>query len=667
MPFDLSTAKPASKGFDLSTAKPIGGAGEAQRSPSTGDRIGAVGTGINRGAFTRLAGLPVDTMVNVMDLAKAGYGMAVTAAGRKDLAPELPANRNNVFGSGDWIEQQVRNAGGGALIDPSGPTDGATRVLHGEGMGVGGAIAGGRAAGVAMANPVIMRNAAMGGLSGGAGAVAGENGASPEMQILASLGPQAIGAGAAGAARMAVRGGEQGRQQMAQRMQDLKEAGIESPSLGLASGNAFITGLENLASKVPGSVGLYAGHRERMIEGMMNKAGAARDLASSQYGTDVAGRAIQSDLQTLLRPRISEGFDRVNSDMVSLIPGQQRFPITNSLAALASATSTNPLAQNTTSSFVQPRIAALRQNMLLDTQEAVPSVYGARTINKGLPVSAIRDIRTSIGKEAASRSIMGTPEQAEYKQVYGGLSKDIGGAARMNDLAAGPQPNNIGPAERAFNRGNKLYSAGMDRIDKVQPFANKDAPEQAYNALMQAGKENVSTMRAVKKSVSEETRGSVAATAIDRMGKAKPGQQNEAGDVWSQETFLTNYNQLAPKARKELFSGFKDAEQVFDQVEALAKGASMIRDSSKVWANPSGTGGNAMAAGTLGGIAATAFVNPLASAGAVAGLGAANLASRNLLLNPKFTEAMAKPRGQYNALLDLVPLTVNADQARRER
>ena len=668
MAFDLKTAKPASRGFDLSSAKPMPGLAEAQQAPGAAEYVNATATGLNRGAFTRTLGLPVDTITNVLDLLKAGVGTAYQAASGK-TAPDFlePFDRTQIAGTGDWIEQKVRNAGGARLIDPSGPQNSGTRVFHSLGMGTGGALAGGRMSGAPMSAGVQARVAAGGAASGAAGQVATESGASPATSVLFSMAPQAARAGLAGGAKLAIRGGEKGRQEMEQRILDLKAAGIENPSLGLASGNAFIAGLENLASKVPGSVGLFANHRQRALDGMEAKSASARDQASTRYGSDVAGAAIQADLRTGLKPRIEAGYDRVNDRMVQQMPAGQRFPIPNSLAALDAATATNPLAPATTGSFVQPRVASLRQNMLADTQDALHSTYGGQTVNKGMPVSATRAIRTSIGKEAASRAISGTPEQAEFKQIYRGLSDDIRLAARQADASQGPQPNNRGPAERSFDRGNALYSAGMDRIKTVQPFASKDAPEQAYNALMQSGKENVSTMRAVKKSVSEETRATVAATTIDRMGKAKPGQQNDTGDVWSPETFLTNWNQLTPKARAELTSGFKGSEKVRAQVEAIAKGASMMRDSSRVWANPSGTGGNTLAAGTIGGIAGTMFVNPLAAAGAAGGLGAVNIGSRNLLLNPKFTEAMAKPRGQYNALLDLVPLTMNADQTRRDR
>lgn len=635
-----------------------------QRAATVGENTNAAVTGLNR-TLPTLAGMPVDTALNVVDLLKAGAGSAYMGA-TGDSPPQWmePQKRDKYFGSSSYLERKMRENGAGGLITPVADTP-STRILHSMGLGVGTALTAGRITGAPATNGAMARTAFGGGASGAAGATATEMGAPPEIAILAGMAPQMASIAATGGLKRMVRGNEQGRQAMAQRMTDLEAAGISNPSLGLASGNSFIAGLENLASKIPGSVGLYEAHRAKMIDGMANKAASARDAASKQYGSEVAGRAIETDLQTLLKPRITDAFERVNDKMIAAIPADKRFPIPYSLGALAQATAVNPLAPNTTAGFVQPRIATLRQSMLADSQATQANQYYPSTVNKGLPVSATRAIRTSIGNEAANRNIRGTPEQAEFKQVYSGLTKDIGNAARLNDLAAGPQPNNLGPTERAFNRGNKLYSAGMDRIDRVQPYANKDAPEQAYNGLMQSAKENVSTLRAVKKSVSEETRATVAATAIDRMGRAKPGQQNDTSDVWSQETFLTNWNQLTPKARMELFSGFKNAAQVSAQVDALAKGASMIRDSSKIWANPSGTGGNAMAAGSMGGIASTLLTKPLAAMGAVAGLMGARQASKNFLLSPKATDFYVQPTVPRNKLADLMLMNMNAQEANK--
>ncbi len=642
--FDVDGARKAG----YSDVEILGRLVPAEREPTALDRASAVSTGVNRGALTRTLGLPVDTVQNVIDLAKGGYGTIVTAAGHPDLAPTINPDRSWIIGSGDWLEKKVRDAGGGVFIDPSGPKDKTSRVLHGAGMGLGGAAAGGRMVPIPLTAAGQAGNALLSVAGGAAGTYAAESGASPALSILASMTPQAATSGASSLAKTAVRGGEQGRQNMQQRIQDFKEGGVENPSVGLASGNRLVQGVENVLANAPGAVGVMQSARERMISGMQNKTASARDAASQNYGADVAGRAIQGDLMSLLKPRVVDGYERVNNRLLTLIDPEQRFPIDNSISALASATSVNPAAPATTGSLVQPRINALQRNMLADSTSPVApgpfqsvGVSAPPPVNQGLPVSALREIRSGIGREAASNAIIGTPEQADFKSVYGGLSQDIRNAARTTDMDAGPQPNNRGPAERTFDRGNALYRAGMERIERVQPFVNKDAPEQAYNALVQSGKENVSTLRAVKKSVSPETRGAVAATYIDRLGRANPSNQNDLGDVWSPERFLTNWNTLAPKAKMEMFSGFKGAESVAKSMDQIAKAASMLRDSSKVWANPSGTGANLVAQGAIGATAFGALFNPSAAGVAAGGMAGANLIAR-ILTHPKSVNWLAE-------------------------
>jgi hypothetical protein len=59
----------------------------------------------------------------------------------------------------------------------------------------------------------------------------------------------------------------------------------------------------------------------------------------------------------------------------------------------------------------------------------------------------------------------------------------------------------------------------------------------------------------------------------------------------------------------------------------------MLRDSSKIWANPSGTSAAMLARGAIGATAFGAFFNPLLAAQVAGGMGAANLGAR-LLTNP---------------------------------
>lgn len=685
--FDLAAAKKAGysnaeitqflserNGFDIQGAKKAGYSDDeilAKLAPDATavDRANAMATGFNRGAITRTLGLPVDTVQNIIDLGKAGVGTVVTALGRPDLAPEVTSDRSGIVGSGDWIEKKVRDVGGSVLIDPSGPIDSTSRVLHSAGMGAGSAVVGGKLAPSTVA--IQGKNALAGLTGGGAAQVAAENGASPATSILVSMGPQAVAVIPNGT-KAAIRGGEKGRQQMAQRIQDFSAAGVDSPSVGLASNNKLVQGLENIFANTPGGVTVMQNARQNIINGMQNKLAMTREEVSPNYGADVSGRLIANDLSTLLKERVLGGYEGINNKLLTLINTEQRFPVTNSLAALSAATSVNPAAPQTTAAFIQPRINTLQRNMLADTLQAPENgafkglgVPGAEPANQGLPVSALREVRSAIGREAASNAIIGTPEQADFKTVYGGLSSDIRNAAKITDMEAGPQPNNKGPAERTFDRGNALYRSGMERIERVQPFVNKDAPEQTYNTLIQSGKENVSTLRAVKKSIGEEARASTAATYIDRLGRANPSNQNELGDVWSPERFLTNWNTINPKARKEIFSGFKGSEDASQSMDAIAKAAAMLRDSSKVWANPSGTGANVMAQGAIGATAFGALFNPVLAAKVAGGIGTVNMSAR-LMTNPKVVKWLAEstklPDSEATAHLNRLVTMANASK-----
>ena len=275
-------------------------------------------------------------------------------------------------------------------------------------------------------------------------------------------------------------------------------------------------------------------------------------------------------------------------------------------------------------------------------------MYQNTTKNIGLPLGAIKDVRTDIGKEAASRAIFGTPEQADFKKLYAGLSEDMKGAARSTDMAVGPQPNNIGPAQTALGRANSFYSKGMGRADDLSGLANNATPEGAFNSLSNSLNSGGTLYTKLRNTVSPETRGKIVATVIDEMGAAKAGQQDHTGEAWSPRTFLTNYNKVDAGARGELFKRIPGGAKMGEDLAAIAKTADMVGQGSKIWANPSGTANTAFAKGAIGTIATGAtvglFYTPLllGAATTAGGLVAANQFSKRLLLNPKFVNWLAK-------------------------
>lgn len=613
--------------------------------PTVASRARAGVAGVNNGFFANLLGLPVDTSANVIDLAKAGIGTAYHLMSGKAIPDALtPADRAQTVGTSDWIARKINDVGMGAAINNPNPGDPVSRVLHSGGQVAGQSIVPNPRATISL--PVNLANMAKGGISGAIGGAVGE--VAPEWAGLAAMLPQAGTAAGAAAFKRGVRGGEAGRLAMEQRVQDLQNGGVDSPSAGLASGNRMLMGLENLLAQTPGSVGLFDAARAKNLAGMKAKVDQVRDSASGVYGPVEAGAAIQRDLQGPFKDRIGSTYGQLNDRFAGQVPPGQRFPIDGTLSALDAVTAVNPLAPRTTAGFVQPRISDLRANILSDTTVQVPGMYQNGTRNVGLPLGAIKDVRTDIGKEAASRAIFGTPEQADFKQLYGGLSEDMKNAARVTDMGSGPQPNNIGPAQTALGRANSFYSRAMGRADDLSSLANRSTPEGAYGAVASSLNSGPSVYQRLRGVISPDARQKVVATVVDELGAAPAGQQNAAGDNWSPRAFLTNYNRMDAGSRTELFKRIPGGGKMADNLADIAKTADMLGDSSKVWANASGTAPALTARATLGTIGAGAvggiFYAPLIAPAATAAgaLALANQTSQRLLLNPQFVNWLAK-------------------------
>ncbi len=103
--------------------------------PVTGaDRLKALQGGLYRGA-AGIAGLPMDTVQNAYNLAKAGVGTVATAAGRPDLAQSLTTGTPL---SSEWIANQMQGLGVNTR-NPR-PDDPTSRMLYMGGMVGGGSM-----------------------------------------------------------------------------------------------------------------------------------------------------------------------------------------------------------------------------------------------------------------------------------------------------------------------------------------------------------------------------------------------------------------------------------------------------------------------------------------------------------------------------------------------
>lgn len=627
---------------------------------SAADRVRAAATGVNKGFFSDLIGLPVDTTANVLDLAKAGVGIAYNEArqlvtGRATAAPEWsePFDRSKVVGSSEWIAAKLNAGGLGAAINNPNPQDATSRILHTGGRFAGASVV--PSSRVAMSSKTQLANAGMGAVSGLASGAVGE--VAPEWAGVAGMLPTAAVATAARGIKHAVRGDEAGRQKMAQRVQDLKDGGIDAPSVGLASGNRTVMGLENLLAQTPFSAGLYEKAGQANISGMRAKTDALRDSISTEFGPVVAGGAVQSALKDGFRGRVN-ATSRALNDKVSenVGPGFYTFP-QNALDTARSMSAVNPAAPATSAALRNGRIAGIADDLARDVMGT--PIPGNHLVNSptrykradgeildtppGIPFSTLKNLRTSIGEEAGSSAIIGTPEGAQFKRLYGAMSQDMRQAASAADrqragVSVGPLSLPQLPASRALDQANKFYSRAATRAEDLNGIANRSTPEGAYDAVAGSLNSGPTLYAKLRGAVDPATRQKLVATIIDDMGMAKPGQQGASGDVWSPRTFLTNYSKLYQNGGGEaLFKRLPGGEKHAKDLASIATTAEMLGDASKVWANPSGTAAAMTARGTAYTLTAGAFFKPLAAVATAGGLVGAHQLSQRLLLNPKFT------------------------------
>jgi hypothetical protein len=656
--------------------------GEPKKKASILERTMALPAGVNRAAYTILPGLPVDFVTNVLDLGKAGIGYATSkVTGNAPPAWTEPYNRKTIVGSSDWFADRINAgadfAGVRSPINNPAPDDAAARVMYSGGLLAGSSIVPDPRAKISAGQQIA--NTGTGAVGGMLSGTVAES--SPEWAPVVAMTPQVTAATVGAAARGTIRGGETDRRNMEQRIQDFKAAGVDNPSVGLASGNQSVQGIENLLSLTPGSVGLFSRSQQRVIDGMQAKTNQTRDNVSTFYGPVEAGAKIQADLRGHFKDRIGNTYGLLNDKVEQNVGPAMRVPVTESISKSGLLTTPIAGAEATSTNFINSRIKKIHGDLMADAGGRPAQTINSTILGpngqpafqtgipaapaQGVPFSALKDLRTKIGKETQSNAIMGTPEQADFKQLYGAMSQDMKNAVALADLNRGVLPAAPGSATTAFNRANAYYSRGMNKADELGPVANRSTPEGAYNAVAKSLEAGPTTYQRVRNAVTPEARQQFVASIIDDMGKATPGKQGAEGDVWSPATFLTNYNKLDPQARSELFKRLPGGKLHAENLAEIAKAADMVGQSSKVWANPSGTGAALAARGTFGAIGIGAFFEPVTTAVAAGGLVGANGVSR-LLLSPIFVNWLAKAPKQDPAKMQsyVQRLIVNAQMSK---
>ena len=493
-------------------------------------------------------------------------------------------------------------------------------------------LAAGGAGGAAGAGVAVAKGAGLLGrmAGGGAGTAAGEAAADAsegkfqpkDIAESAAFGAVGQGVGEAishipGAVKHVLRGGtDPGQSQAA--IDDLARFGA-TPSIAQATESPLIDAAESLVAKVPGGTGVI----RKAAEETSKKLGQGiEDISTKLAGTsgadpEMAGIAVTKGIDGFVqkfRKRSGELFD----DMRSAVPDGTPASVARTTQTLQSLSSPVAGAEATSAALSNPKIQQIAQAVSADAADGA------------MPFDQLLKLRSAVGRQLSDSSLIADAPRGELKMLYGALSDDIRVAAEA--AGAGAQ----------FARANNYYAKGMERVENfLDPLAKKNVPEQVFMALERGGKNGATQLRAIRKSVTPDQWRAVSAASIRRLGKATPGQQSAAGDEFSFNTFLTNWNRMDGKAKSVLFDG-KQMLGVRSDLDAIARAATRIRESSQAFANPPNTastlvGSSALFIGTGSALTGN-FALPVM-------IGMASLASNTaakLMTSPKFVKWLAK-------------------------
>lgn len=484
--------------------------------------------------------------------------------------------------------------------------------------------------------------------SGGvAESVAREEGATPLEQTVAgiftSLGVASTPAMINQVKKMVAGGASP--QQIRQVIADFARLGT-TPSVGQATGRRG-QAVEQMLSNYPGGAGRIAQFGEQQQQAIGGKVEQiAEDLSRATPTT--AGKSIERGAEAFRESTIGFGkgskATQLYDDADKFIGEKHTVVPKNTMAFLEEINTPIPGLERTSRStmITSPEMRQISDDLFADWYDLTNQG------KQGFSYKGIKALRSRIGNAIGSSLFNPNVDTAQLRRMYGLLSQDI-----AESLANNPQ------ALSKLKRADLFYNKAMGRMDEISKIVDKQGGgEVIFNALVSGTKDGATRLTSVMRSLPLDAKKDVTAAVIRRMGTAKEGKS--ASDVFAEqfstETFLTNYNRLSKEAKMALFGQAEYGKTFFADMDAVAKAARNLRESSKYLMNTSGTArqqqygtlfnsiasvpgivlGSAAYGATQSGMAA-AITGAAATAGSA---GIANLSAR-LMTNPKFVRWLA--------------------------
>lgn len=398
-------------------------------------------------------------------------------------------------------------------------------------------------------------------------------------------------------------------------------------------GRRAITAIENLMAKIPGGVTPFSRARIHQ-QGALGRSVArvARRLSKKggQFDGGVALQVGVDDFADGFRARQGQLYD----DLDQFIAPDSAVRIDNFRSTIDDIATPLEGAEPLSNILQSPKLRALKTA----TDETLAAGGGT------MPYRALKQMRSLIGDMLGNpKSVLDDAPIGQLKRLYGSLSDDMRNAV----TDAGGQP-----AINAWKRADGFTRAGHARADGLRRLARDVEPEKIFKAFEASLRDGPTLARRTLRSLKPTERDIVVSSVVRRMGRPPAHQAgvdiSEIDDVFSSETFLTNWNKFNREGGLDALFSFNRGYQ--RDLQKVANVAQMVREGSAVMRNPPNTASaliNQSApfviAGAFGLDAGLAAVGIPTSIGTNMSIPiAANAGASRLMASPRFVRWLAQ-------------------------
>lgn len=349
----------------------------------------------------------------------------------------------------------------------------------------------------------------------------------------------------------------------------MSQAGVD-PSVGQVGGTAAKVA-EGALRVAPGSSGVSADIAARQADQL----GERVAQLAPRVVDEEAGKAVERGINEFVRGADGGGgrmavsgglWDRLDQ----LVPDTTIVDMPQTRAIIAELRGTGRLAQDFANPIVKRAHATIEE------------------FGDSMPYEELRGLRSFIGGKLGGSELISDVPKAELRRLYGALTDDI------RAVAGG-----VDGGEQAFTRANTYTRALHDRIDStLAPILKRTTPEKLFAAVKRS---DPTTLVKLRRSLTPTQWRTVVDGVVSDLGTAVASKQDATGELFSPETFLTQWTKLGRSTRRALFGG-RGFERMERDLNNVAEAANLMRRNAEMVANPSGT---ARASG-LSGASATA-------------------------------------------------------------